>query len=243
MSGRPQRDVDHEDRDAEHPADLGQEPGEPGQPELELGLWVALAEARRRSARTGSTVRSRRRRHQPSPSCTTVPMNRHDDSSASAEPAATGVGRLDRRDRLTGEDRLVAFEVARGEQPDVGGHDRAHVEVHDVTGHQVGDLHARRLAVAEHGDDMADSECIASAARSARYSLAKPETDRRRDDDPDDHGVEPLADDGRHHRRGEQQPQQRAAHLTRATPTRRSRDGIARHSVRTPPAVPKPPPS
>ena len=42
--GTTQRDVDHEDRDAEHPADLGQQPGEAGEAELELGLGVAFPE-------------------------------------------------------------------------------------------------------------------------------------------------------------------------------------------------------
>ena len=37
-------DVDHEDRDAEHAADLGQQPREAGEAELELGLGMALAE-------------------------------------------------------------------------------------------------------------------------------------------------------------------------------------------------------
>ena len=44
MTGRPERDVDHEDRDAEHPADLGQQPREAGEAELELGLGVAFTE-------------------------------------------------------------------------------------------------------------------------------------------------------------------------------------------------------
>ena len=36
--------VDHEDRDAEHPADLGQQPREAGETELELGLGMAFPE-------------------------------------------------------------------------------------------------------------------------------------------------------------------------------------------------------
>ena len=148
------------------------------------------------------------------PSCTTVPMNRHDDSSASAAPAPTGCERLLGRDRLAGEDRLVALEVARRQQPHVGGDDRSDVEVHDVARHQVGDLDAApaspsRITVTT----WRISECIASAARSARYSLTNPRPTDAATITPMISGVEPLADERRHRGRGEQQPQQRAVHL------------------------------
>ena len=61
----------------------------------------------------------------------------------------------------------------------------------------------------------------------------EPETDRRRDDHPDDERVEALAHDRRHGRRGEQQPQQRAAQLAGRAPTTRSHGGNAPRSART----------
>ena len=102
-------------------------------------------------------------------------MNRHDDSSASAAPLATGVG-----DFAAGTDSPVRIDsshsrlLADSSRRSAGTIDPT-PEVHDVAGHQVGDLDARparRRAV--DATSWRISECIASAARSARYSLANP---------------------------------------------------------------------
>ena len=68
----------------------------------------------------------------PSPPRTTVPMNAHDGRSSGESPGGRGVGRLGRRARLAGQHGLVAFELVRREQPQVGGHDVADTQVHDV---------------------------------------------------------------------------------------------------------------
>ncbi len=47
--GATEHDVDREDRDAESATDLGEQPREAGEAELELGLWVTLAEPDRDS--------------------------------------------------------------------------------------------------------------------------------------------------------------------------------------------------
>ena len=73
MTGRPKRDVDHEDRDAEHAADLRQQPREAGEAELELGLGMVLAEPDsdppelRRASRWPPPRRRRLPRGRPSP--------------------------------------------------------------------------------------------------------------------------------------------------------------------------------
>ena len=74
------------------------------------------------------------------------------------------------------------------------------------------------------------SECIASAARSARYSFANPSPTDADDDHPDDRGVSALAHERRHRRRGEQQPQQRTAHLP--SNTDRSAGVMGTHRIR-----------
>ena len=199
MTGRPSSDVDDEDGDAQHAADLGQQPGEAGEPESGTRSGDGVRRARRRSVRTAVAAPVATTTASAEPSCTTVPMNRHDDSSASARRRVDRIGALRGRDRLAGEDRLVALEVARVQEPQVGRHDRTDVEVHDVARHEVGDLDARhgapsRVTVTR----WRISECIASAARSARYSLTKPSPTDATRIDPDDDGVEPLADEGRH---------------------------------------------
>ena len=155
MTGRPKRDVDHEDRDAEHPADLGQQPREAGETELELGLGVAFPEPDRDPPELGG----RPGRHHHGVGGALV----HDGSHEQARrqlgergAARHRLGRLLRRDRFAGEDRLVAFEVARGQEPDIRRDDRPDPEVHDVARHQVRDLDAHRLAVARRGDLVAD---------------------------------------------------------------------------------------
>ena len=67
-----QRDVDHEDRDAEHATDLGEQTGEPGEAELELRLGVVFAEPDGDSSELGGCTRwpppPRRRRPRAPPS-------------------------------------------------------------------------------------------------------------------------------------------------------------------------------
>ena len=74
MTGRPSSDVDDEDRQAEHPGDPGEQARELGQPALELGLRMTLAEPGRdpselRVNRPVATTTA-----SAAPSCTTVPM-------------------------------------------------------------------------------------------------------------------------------------------------------------------------
>jgi hypothetical protein len=85
--------------------------------------------------------------------------------------------------------------------------------VHDVARHQVGDLYVHRLAAAGRGDVVADLRVHRLRGALSAVLVGEPEPDRRRDDHPDDEGIEPLADDPGHGRRCKQQPQQRALQL------------------------------
>ena len=76
-------------------------------------------------------------------------MNAHEASPA-ATPAPDRIALLLRRQRLAGEHGLVAFQPLGLQQPQVGRHDVADGEPHDVAGHQLGDVDRWRLAVA-HG--------------------------------------------------------------------------------------------
>ena len=108
------------------------------------------------------------------PSLTTVPMNRHDDSSASAGADRHRIRRLDGRDRLPRQDRLVALEAARRQEAQVGRDDRSDIQMHDVAGDQVRHFETGRLSPRNTVTMCRMLECSASAARSARYSFTNP---------------------------------------------------------------------
>ena len=208
-----QGDVDHEDRDAEHPADLGQQPREAGEAELELGLGVAFTEPDgdppelRRAAPVATTTASA------APSCTTVPMNRHDDSSASGAPVATGSG-----DFSAGTDSPVRIDSSHSRLLAVRSRRSAgtieptpRCTMSPGTRCVTSTLTDSPSRVA--GDLVADLRVHRLRSAFGPVLVDEPETDRRRDDHPDDERVESLAHDPRHGRRSEQQPQQRAVQL------------------------------
>jgi hypothetical protein len=55
--------------------------------------------------------------------------------------------RLRRRHRLAGEDGLVAFELVGLDDPQIGGHDVADLQGHDVTGDEDAHVHLASRAV------------------------------------------------------------------------------------------------
>ena len=126
----------------------------------------------------------------PVPSCTTVPMNRHEDSSARAVPAGRpAAGGLRRRHRLAGEDRLVAFQVARRQEPDVGRDDRSR-RCSCTTSPGTSVRRPRPPPAGRRGTTVTMwriSECIASARPLGAVLVGEPEPDRRGDDHADDH--------------------------------------------------------
>ena len=191
MTGRPERNVDHEDRDAEHAADLAPTAPRSGsgragtrsagwrspRPTAIRPNWVA--------APVATTTASAE------PSCTTVPMNRHDDSSASGAPPPPAPG-----DFSAGTDSPVRIDSSHSrllarQQPHIGRDDRPDAEVHDVARHQVGHLDAHRLAVARHGDLVADLGVHRLRRPLGPELVDEPETDRSGHDHPDDDASRP----------------------------------------------------
>ena len=88
-----------------------------------------------------------------------------------------------------------------------------------------------RSAVAGRRDLVADLGVHRLGGAFGPVLVGEPETDRRGDDHPDDDRVESLAHDGRHGRRGEQEPQQRAVQL--AGEHRPGTGMVGAHGVRT----------
>jgi len=113
--------------------------------------------------------------------------------------------------RLAGQDRFVAFELVRLEQPQVGRDDVADPQVDDVAGHEISDAHLHRLAVALDEGQVADlgMQGLDSPLRAVLVQEAK--ADAHRDDRGDDSGLDPVADDCRDHGRDQQQKQEVAA--------------------------------
>ena len=72
----------------------------------------------------------------PAPWCTTVPMNAHDGRSSGESPAGATAVDFSTGQRLAGQHRLVALELRRLEQPQVGGHDVADAQRDDVARHE-----------------------------------------------------------------------------------------------------------
>ena len=102
-------------------------------------------------------------------------MNAHDGRSRAESPPARRRGGLLDRQRLAGQDRLVALELVGLEQPHVGRHDVADAERDDVAGHELRrgdrDLGRRRARRPPRGG------CRRAAPRRrspARYSLTNP---------------------------------------------------------------------
>ena len=105
--------------------------------------WNAVSpgarRARPRCARSRSACRCARRRRVAEPSRTMVPISAHERS-----PFATESARLLDRERTPREHSLVALELGRLEQADVGRNDVAERELQDVAGDEIGDVDALR---------------------------------------------------------------------------------------------------
>jgi hypothetical protein len=69
------------------------------------------------------------------------------------EPAGTQAPRwgpcASRPERLTGQHRLVALQRIRAQQPEIGRHDVAHRELHDVTRNKGRHIDGDRLGVTQ----------------------------------------------------------------------------------------------
>ncbi len=122
-------------------------------------------------------------------------------------------GRLRDRQRLAGQDGLVAFELRGLDQPEVGGHDVADAQGDDVARDERCDVDAALLPVAP------DERLVVDVAVQRRDGVRRavlvdePEPDAERDDRGDDRRVRRIAREARDGRRREQQQEQRVAQL------------------------------
>ena len=85
----------------------------------------------------------------PLPALTTVPISAQPASSASGVPAGTAS-----TDLSTGSDSPVRTDSSHSspvtfEQPQIGRDDVAQAELHDIARDEVGDVHCRRLPIAD----------------------------------------------------------------------------------------------
>ena len=168
-------------------------------------------------------------------------MNRHDDSSASGAPLATGSA-----DFSAGTDSPVRIDSS---------HSRL---LADRRRTSAGTIEPTPRCTMSPGtrwvtSTLTDSpsrvvatswrisECIASAARSARYSLANPRPTDAATITPMMTASIPSPTNAGHGRRGEQEPQQRAVQLTGRAPTTHWHGGSARRSDRRAQTVTQPP--
>ena len=152
---------------------------------------------------------------------TTTPPRRalaHDRSHQRARlrRARPAIGGLLDRHRLAGEHRLVALELGRLEQPDVGGDDvadrraaRRRRERASTTSTRCG------RAVADDERGVPDLRVQRRDRLLGPVLVHEAEPDRQADDHADDHRVGRVAREARHRGRGEQQQEQRIAELTR----------------------------
>ena len=187
--------VDDEDAAGQHRGDANQQDREAAQPALERGFRLPFAEPQRDLAERGARAGLQRRSTVPSHPERSCPCRR--SSAGRARPGrrrAPGSAALGLRHRLTGEDRLVALELARLEEPQVGGHQVAGAQQHDVARHQLGDVHrhggpSRRMSgpVADAGVQRLDDTLGAILVEEA-------EADAQGDDGQDDDRVRALAD-------------------------------------------------
>jgi hypothetical protein len=210
--GAADDDVDHEDRDAEQATDLGQQPRKAGEADLKLRLRMTFPEP----GGDPSELSSRPRRDHDGIGSAFVHDGSHKQTRRQLRErraARHWLGRLVCGGRLTSQDGLVALQVARAEEADIGRHDRADAQVHDVAGHQVSDLDAYRRAVAGGSNILANLRVHCLGCLLGPILVHEPESDRGCDDHSDDQRIESLTHDPRHRSCCEQQPQQRVAEL------------------------------
>ena len=207
-----ERDVDQEDRARQHRGDGREQTREGLQPLLERGLPLPLAQPQRdraeRRLRAGANDEA---------APVAAPHERpHERAGREIERRLAGrlrIGRLRGRLRLSRQHRLVALELVRRQHPQVGGHDVADAQMHDVARNDLGDVDLGRLAVALDERQVPDLgvQRLDRLLRPVLVHEAQP--DAHRHDPADDQRLGEIADDRRHDRRDEQQAEEIAAHL------------------------------
>ena len=127
--------------------------------------------------------------------------------------AAAGRGRLRSRYRLAGQHRLVALEVVRLQQPQVGGDDVSHTQSNEIARHELDDVDLLRLPIALDQGGAVDLGVKRLDRPLGAELVHKAEPYAQADDRQDDSGIRRLAHRSRDSRRRDEQNQQEAAEL------------------------------
>ena len=199
-----QQDVRHEDERGQDEGHLEQQHRESAEAALELRLRLLCSEALRDPAE----LRPRRRRHHDR----SRRPGLHDRSHQRARGQIADPRVLPdrsrgfrRRQRLTGDDALVAREVVGGQKPQVRRHHISGGEVDDVARDEVDHVHLRPRPVAQGDDTMAELVVQRIGGLLRAELVREPEPDARHQDHGDDRGVRALAEEHGHPGRHEQQ--------------------------------------
>ena len=128
-------------------------------------------------------------------------------------PGRLGLGRLLRGPRLAGQHRLVALELVHLDQPQIGRHDVADPQMHDISRDELRDVELGRRTVAIDGGQMLDLGMQLLDRLLRAVLVEEAQADAHRHDRADDQRLRPVADHRRDDGRDEQQQQQVAAQL------------------------------
>jgi hypothetical protein len=213
IKGRPRATLPGQDRDAEDAADLGQQDGEPPESHAGSPCGAAAHPTRRQSPRTGWTDRLKRRPPRPTRCAQRSPMNAHEGQLRKRRAGDRRFDRLDRWFGFAGQDRLVALQLDRRQQPHVRRNDRPHLQMDHVAGNQVGHFDADGNTIANSGHHVPDTGMQRLRSSLSAELVDKSQSHRRCQDHRNDHRIEALADERRDRSGCKQQPQQRTVEL------------------------------
>ena len=219
-----EHDVDDEDRRGENAGDDHQQLGETRQANLECRLCLPLAQTdgdtAERGCRTGGNDDTLRR--------TLMNDRSHERARREFERGIAdrdGRRRLVGRNRFAGQDRLVAFQLRRLDQPKIGRDDGADGDLDDVARNEVGHVDLLLDPIAPRDRAVVDIGVQGRRGDLGTVFVEESEADAERDDRRDDHGVGRIAGHTRHQCRAQQQDQQRVAQLATEHTERGHRPG------------------
>ncbi len=102
-----------------------------------------------------------------------------------------------RRRCLAGEDSFIAFQFISRKQTYVGRYHVAHIQPHDVSGHQLRDVDLDRVSVADRRRGVTDARVERLYGASSAILVQEPEPDAKRDDTEDNGRVRRFTNDER----------------------------------------------
>jgi hypothetical protein len=206
-----QNHVDNENQDRHDEGYGRQQLREFPQANLEPGFWWPAGEPRRDLAKTG---RGAGAHHDPS-SRALLDDRAHEHARRQVGicPPGDRCHVLAHRQGLAGQHALIAFQLLRLKQPDVGRHDVADTQRHHVAGHQLRDVDVPLVPVPpDHG--LTPDPLVQLLHRHGGAVLVdKAEPHAQRHDDRDDDGIGGIAGQAGNPGRRQQQEQQGVTEL------------------------------